>query len=188
MECKKAKDRRDYERHAEKRKNRANQYYHANIEAGRAARNAYHERRRDDPEYQTVRRAYNAKHYERLLALQREKNSTSEARAAKAAKRKEQAHLYRSYEQKRRARKLGATPKWYGEFDDFVFAEAAALCVARQSTTGFAWEIDHMIPLLATRASGLHWSANVQVIPQRLNRQKNRRMIYTQPGEWLRAA
>lgn len=186
--CKSEKDRRGYERHAEARIATAAKWYAENRDKSQLTKRAYHDRKKTDPAYQAVRKDYMEKHHERLLALQRENNSTPEAKAAKAAKKKEQAHLYRGYEQKRRARLKGAIPKWYGELDDFVMEQAAELCARRQRLTGFAWEVDHMIPLLATRATGLHWYANLQVIPQTLNRQKNRRMILTQPFEWIAKA
>lgn len=181
--CKRAKTLRHYEKHAEKRRADAAAWYAANRDHGQATRNAYHARRKDDPAYQMMRKTYQETHYERIQDQKRAHNATPEVRAAKAAKRKENAHLYRGYEQKRRARIKGALPPWFGEFDEFVLAEAAALCVLRATVTGLPWEIDHMIPLLATRASGLHCAANTQVIPQWLNRSKNRRLILTQPGE-----
>jgi hypothetical protein len=183
--CKAAKDRRFVERYPNAKKDNAAAWYVANREQGLATRRAYHERRKGDPDYESVRKAYQVEHYDRLRNLQRAKNSTPEAKAAKAAKRKAEAHLYRGYEQKRRARLKGAVPPWFGELDELVLAEAAELCVRRAAAMGLPWEIDHMIPLLATRASGLHCASNVQVIPQWLNRTKNRRMILTQPREWL---
>jgi len=186
--CKREKDARHRARHAEKRRRAAAKWYANNREQGLVTRNAYHARRKDDPEYRQQRAAYQTEHYDKILTQRRTRNATPEAKAAKAAKRKAEAHLYRGYEQKRRARLKGAVPPWYGELDDLVFSEAAALCVHRAAATGYAWEIDHMIPLLATRASGLHCARNVQVIPQWLNRSKNRRMILTQPGEWIQRA
>lgn len=183
VECKRGKTKRHYDKHAEVRKVKSSAYYYENHERGKAVRQAYYQANREVG--LIYRRDQWAKNRERYLAQKRERNATPEAKAAKAAKRKEQAHLYRGYEQKRRARLKGAIPKWYGELDDFAFEHAAELCDLRRKATGLAWEVDHMIPLLATRATGLHWHANIQVIPQRLNRQKNRRMILTQPREWI---
>lgn len=186
--CKAEKDKRHYSRSGEQIRARSKLNYEKDRPAQIAYRKEYHAKRKTDPDYQAVRKAYMEQHRDRLLEIQRENNSTPEAKAAKAAKKREQAHLYRGYEQKRRARLKGAIPKWYGELDDFVMEQAAELCTRRQVSTGFAWEVDHMIPLLATRATGLHWYANLQVIPQTLNRQKNRRMILTQPLEWIAKA
>ena len=185
VECKHGKSLRHYAKHRETRIDKSLAYHHENREKRLPQMRNHHALRKGDPDYQAVRKAYQETHYDRLLELQRAHNATPEAKAAKAAKRKAEAHLYRGYEQKRRARIKGALPPWFGELDEFVLTEAAELCVRRATATGLPWEIDHMIPLLATRASGLHCANNVQVIPQWLNRSKNRRMILTQPGEWL---
>lgn len=87
--------------------------------------------------------------------------------------------------QLRRARKLQATPPWYGELDAFVWLEAAHLVVLREAVTGFAWHCDHMIPLACRKASGLHVWNNVQVIPASVNSAKKNKLILTEPGEWL---
>lgn len=183
--CKAAKDKRFVERYPDVKKNSAAAWYVENHAQGLATRRAYHARRKHDPEYLAMRQQYYETTRDVQLTMKRAKNATPEAKAAKAAKRKAEAHLYRGYEQKRRARLKGAVPPWFGEFDELVLAEAAELCVRRATITAMPWEIDHMVPLLATRASGLHCADNVQVIPQWLNRTKNRRMILTQPREWL---
>lgn len=90
-------------------------------------------------------------------------------------------------EQMRRARKLMATPKWFGEFDLFVLKEAAQLAKAREAIFGFKWHIDHLVPLRAKEASGLHCASNFAVIPCRVNLQKSRSMCLTQPGQWISA-
>lgn len=86
----------------------------------------------------------------------------------------------------RRAKKLNATPPWFGEFDEFVMDEAARLCAERKAATGIEWHVDHIIPLRARSASGLHIAGNVQVIPATLNYAKNNKMVLTQPLEWLK--
>lgn len=86
---------------------------------------------------------------------------------------------------KRRARKLNATPHWFGELDEFLVQEAASLRRERELATGISWHIDHMIPLLAKGACGLHCAANLQVIPAAMNNTKRNSMALTEPWEWL---
>lgn len=86
----------------------------------------------------------------------------------------------------RRARKMNATPCWYGELDDFTAREAADLCRLRAAATGFAWHVDHMVPLQAREACGLHCATNLQVIPAAVNIAKKNKMNLTEPGEWVR--
>ncbi len=97
----------------------------------------------------------------------------------------EQRALRTATENKRRARKLNAIPPWYGELGELVMEEAADLTFLRWEQTGIAWDVDHMIPLQARRATGLHCAANIQVIPSTMNRRKHNRMQLTQPGEWI---
>lgn len=95
-------------------------------------------------------------------------------------------HLLRARDAARRARKLNATPAWDAELTDLVAIEAADLCAKREAATGFLWEVDHMIPLQAKNACGLHVAANLQVIPLALNRSKGNKMQLTEPLQWLR--
>lgn len=87
---------------------------------------------------------------------------------------------------RRRARKLNAMPKWFCELDEFVWQEAADLVRSRRDATGIEWAADHMIPLAAKRACGLHVWNNCQVIPSYQNGWKGNRMSLTEPDEWLR--
>lgn len=185
-QCVSEKEARKYIKYSDKLKEKASRWYEENNARGRATRNAYHARMKDDPEYQAMRAAYNEQHRDRFLEMQRAKNSTPEARAAKAAQKREQRALYTAYEHKRRAAAVQAVPAWHGEFDLFVAEEALKLCAVRRAATGVDWHVDHMIPLLAKRACGLHCAANFQVIPERLNRRKNNKLWLTEPLEWLR--
>ncbi len=85
----------------------------------------------------------------------------------------------------RRARARAALPLWWGEFDELVASEAASLAQMREAATGFAWHVDHMVPLAARDACGLHCAANLQVIPGLANRRKQNKMQLTKPGEWI---
>lgn len=96
-------------------------------------------------------------------------------------------HKYYESARKRTAAHLQATPAWYGEFDEFVIKEAFELCDSRGEATGIVWHVDHMIPLQAVEACGLHCAANVQVIPAFINCGKRHRMELTEPLEWLSA-
>lgn len=91
----------------------------------------------------------------------------------------------RRYASTRRAAQLNATPLWFGELDEFVMSEACDVAAMRTESTGVNWHVDHMIPLQAKNACGLHVWNNIQVIPAHLNLFKNNRMIMTQPFEWV---
>lgn len=90
--------------------------------------------------------------------------------------------------QKRRAAKYRAIPAWHGELDALAEIEAEDLSRLREKATGFAWQIDHMIPLRCKYACGLHIGINLQVIPKTMNSRKLARLVLTRPGEWIRSA
>jgi len=83
---------------------------------------------------------------------------------------------------RRKAKLLAGAVDDFGEFDRFVLAEAEDACRRRQAVTGYAWNVDHMIPLAR---GGKHAWHNVQVIPAWLNCWKRDRLVLTEPGEWV---
>lgn len=144
------------------RKARYEQNRHQQIEKVRAWQDLNHDRiRMRYVENAHARREYQAQY-----------------RAENAAK----VHECRS---RRRKAQMQRTPVWYGEFDEFVIIEAAALAVARRDATGVAWHVDHMVPMMGKTASGLHCGNNIQVIPASLNLEKGRSDRLTYPDEWL---
>lgn len=95
---------------------------------------------------------------------------------------------YLAHTAKRRAAQLNATPSWFRELDEFVIAEAYAVADMRSKATGLDWHVDHMVPLQAKNACGLHVWNNVQVIPWWVNLFKNNKLILVHPFEWVRFA
>lgn len=87
---------------------------------------------------------------------------------------------------KRRAIKRQAVPGWFGEFDEFALNQAYELTAIRADETGIDWQVDHLIPLQAKEACGLHCASNIQVIPAAINASKRNKFIFTEPNEWIR--
>lgn len=87
---------------------------------------------------------------------------------------------------KRRAARRERIPPWFGELDQFVLEEAYDLAIQRQELTGIEWHVDHMVPLQAKKACGLHCAGNIQVIPAVMNLSKSNKMLLTEPLAWLR--
>jgi hypothetical protein len=56
-------------------------------------------------------------------------------------------------------------PTWLSEDDKWMIAQAYELAALRTKMFGFAWHVDHVIPLQGKRVSGLHVPTNLQVIP-----------------------
>ena len=87
---------------------------------------------------------------------------------------------------KYRAAKRNSSPVWFGEFDQLVIEEAYALAKQRASETSIEWHVDHMIPLQARKACGLHCAENIQVIPAAMNQEKGNKIVLTEPLQWLK--
>ena len=73
---------------------------------------------------------------------------------------------------KRRAAKMNRTPPWLGADDLWMIQEAHDLALLRAKETGFAWHVDHIVPLQGKQVSGLHVPWNLQVIPWQDNLRK----------------
>lgn len=107
------------------------------------------------------------------------------ARETQSARYKRNPAPMKAYARKRNLEERRATPAWFGEFDKFVWEEAYSLAALRNEVTGVKWHADHMIPLQARSANGLHVWNNCQVIPAKLNRAKSNKMVLTSPCEWI---
>ncbi len=132
---------------------------------------------------------YHAENRDYLLASKRAYRALNADAISERIKvyRKASPHIANACSARRRARKAGAVPSWFGEFDRLAEAESHQLTSLREESTGFVWNVDHMIPLACETASGLHVASNFQVIPQSVNASKQNRMLFTEPLQWLSA-
>ena len=73
----------------------------------------------------------------------------------------------------RRLAKLQRTPAWLTETDHWMIGQAYELAALRSKMTGFAWHVDHVVPLQGKTVSGLHTPYNLQVIPAAVNISKS---------------
>jgi hypothetical protein len=73
---------------------------------------------------------------------------------------------------RRYASKLRATPRW-ADFDaiEAIYKEAARI----SKETGIEHHVDHIVPLQSRLVCGLHWAANLRVIPGSENQSKGNR-------------
>jgi len=69
------------------------------------------------------------------------------------------------------------TPKWLSQDDLWMIEQAYELAQFRAKIFGFAWHVDHIVPLQGKTVSGLHVPWNIQVIPGVLNVKKGNRLI-----------
>lgn len=78
------------------------------------------------------------------------------------------------------ARKLRAMPLWADPAQIEALYESAQQLTR---TTGFAWHVDHIVPLNSRLVCGLHTHENLQVIPGVLNLSKSNRVWPDMPGD-----
>jgi hypothetical protein len=73
--------------------------------------------------------------------------------------------LVAATQQRRHAAELRRTPVWLTDDDHWMMQQAYEIAALRTRTFGFAWHVDHIIPLQGKKVSGLHVPLNLQVIP-----------------------
>ena len=88
-----------------------------------------------------------------------------------------------SYNGKRRAVKLSATPQWTNEFFIEEIYDLARRRTALNSG-GHKWHVDHIVPLKSDLVCGLHVEHNLQVIPALVNARKHNRHWPDMPGSF----
>ena len=81
-------------------------------------------------------------------------------------------HKNRAKTGRRRALEMKATPLWVNQFFLDEIYELAAL---RTKLTGYAWHVDHIVPLRSQVVCGLHVEHNLRVIPGAINAAKGNR-------------
>lgn len=87
-----------------------------------------------------------------------------------------------SAKRKNKIARTKRVPSWLTDDDKWMIDQAYELAALRTKMFGFAWHVDHVIPLNGKKASGLHTPYNVQVIPWLENLRKGNR-IEAQHGQ-----
>ena len=92
-----------------------------------------------------------------------------------ATYRKNNPHIIAKCTAKQKAERLKRVPSWLTEDDHWMIDQAYELAALRTKMFGFAWHVDHIIPLQGKIVSGLHVPTNLQVIPWLDNIKKHNR-------------
>lgn len=101
----------------------------------------------------------------KAFAAEFRKNNPELIKKRKRNYQKTHAHVINAAIARRRSAKLLRTPKWLGPEEMWLVEQAYELAVLRAKLFGFAWHVDHIIPLQGDVVSGLHVPINLQVIP-----------------------
>ena len=137
-----------------------------------AARQAKLQKKRE------AQKAYVAANPEKITETRR--RTTAKHRAARNAEkarwRRENPGKVLALTRKRQLAKIQRTPPWLSDDDYWMMSQAYELAAQRSKLFGFAWHVDHIIPLQGKDVSGLHVPLNLQVIPGSVNSQKGNRM------------
>jgi hypothetical protein len=70
-----------------------------------------------------------------------------------------------AYTRTSQAKRRMRHPKWLSPDDQWMIEQAYELAALRTKLFGFAWHVDHVLPLQGKLVSGLHTPYNLQVIP-----------------------
>jgi len=137
-------------------------------------------RRLRKPEtFRQYKKTQYAKHREQILAKRKEWGAANKERIAELNRRWRLANpdRDRALGNRKRARKLHATPPWLTDADhDRIFAiYAEAQKMTRES--GVEHQVDHIVPLQGRNVCGLHIPENLRVVPAVVNFKKNNQFI-----------
>lgn len=78
---------------------------------------------------------------------------------------------------KRRCSKLDRTPKWLSKDDSSKIRSIYKMCKLISKKTGLEHHVDHIIPLISDKVSGLHVPWNLQIITKEQNLKKSNKLI-----------
>ena len=145
----------------------------AHLEEQRARDRAYHAANR--AKVAAKNRAYRAENKRKCRARDQAWTDANRAWVNERARRWRAAHPGSQipYVLKRRAHEQRAQPAWANpDAIEAFYKEAARLT----RVTGIVHEVDHVYPLRGKTVSGLHCEANLQVVPQSVNRRKSNKL------------
>jgi hypothetical protein len=144
-----------------------NSYYKNRDEILRKKRSEYQAKR-------DTKLAYQKSYWEanRELLLEKSKQFYKQRPNYYKEYREKSPEKVRAKESKRRCAKLQRTPIWLTVDDFWMISQAYELAALRGKMFGLEWHVDHVIPLQAKLASGLHVPQNLQVIPAAWNLSK----------------
>jgi len=151
----------------------------ASAEKERRVEKADEIRQKDRDRWNSDQNGRRTKSLERLRKRYHDIISDKEGHDKEKARNRLRAKRFASYWRamvaKRRATKLNATTVWLSSDDKWLIQQAYELAYLRTEKFGFAWDVDHIVPLQSKKVCGLHVPWNLQVIPSVVNKSKGNR-------------
>lgn len=161
-----------YSKNAEAEKLRAKQWREANPDTHRQATKRWREANADRHKEMTrAWREVNAEHVKAERKANHHNNLDRELARNREWKRNNR-HMVRAYDSKRRVAEKRATPSWASQEKILEFYFAADFL---GMVTGAWHHVDHVVPLQSKVVCGLHCETNLQVLPARENFSKGNR-------------
>lgn len=154
-------DRADWHKHKEKRLASSKKWAKENADKMREYAHAYKQRNKDKLAERS--KLYAEQNPEKRKVSTKVYRDANKAKGAEAVRR-------------RQARLLQRTPSWLTADDVWFMSQAYELAALRTKVFGFAWHVDHVLPLKGKLVSGLHTPYNLQVIPALDNLRKSNKV------------
>jgi hypothetical protein len=123
-------------------------------------------------------KAYRLKYPERVREIAKKtalKRVHKDRALSKAWRQKNKSRVL-AWTRQRQLAKMQRTPAWLTDDDLWIIEQAYELAALRKKMFGFAWHVDHILPLRGKTVSGLHVPTNLQVIPGIENSKKSNRV------------
>lgn len=175
--CTKAKSKKYHIKNREKNNKRSKQWKEDNKEHvklyGKLNQRKYYKRSR---EYKNTYRKENVDKIKESRALFYE-NNKDRVKANVAQWQRENPSLVNSYNAKRRARKIKATPKWLTTDDIKEMQDIYKKAKEISKKTGVEHQVDHIHPLKGVISLGLHVPWNLQILTKEENCKKSNSLI-----------
>ena len=163
IECRRVAEKERYYKDPQKTKAQTAKKYSANAELIRARRRIVHHKNKN---------IENALSRVRSAEWRAKNPNHANTKTVKKAYKDANPGKVRADMGKRRAAKMQRTPAWLTEDDFWLMEQAYELATLRTKMFGFAWHVDHVLPLQGKYVSGLHTPYNLQVIPASENIRK----------------
>lgn len=163
--------RKSYLKNKAKKNAESKKWAEANQDRMKELQHEWYQKNKD--KVRTQAKEWAQKNPKRTAEMQRQ--SRKKTGSAKLWK-QENSHKVNQYSSKRRAIQLDATPDWLTLDDFWLIEHIYEIAKVKSESTKVKHEVDHIVPLVNPRVSGLHVPWNLQIITAYDNRSKGNKL------------